>query len=171
MGRRQTGLQFESVLPSAIEVGIGTAGFSGIVVVLGQRAQGNWSAADVGRIVLLLQGSFAAILLSFLALLLDGAQVAEPTIWRAGSGTFVVYALLILPLRARQIERMRGTDASFSPGLARALFPVVFACTALQAYNTVFLHAGWPFALAVMFELAVALLNFVRLLRTLWERA
>ena len=97
--------------------------------------------------------------------------MAEPSIWRVGSGTFVVYALLILPLRAREIERMRRADPSFSPALARALFPVVFAMTALQAYNAVFLSAGWPFALAVVFELAVALLNVVRLLRTLWERS
>jgi hypothetical protein len=73
-------VQFEQVFTSAIEVGIGVAGFSGIVGVLGRRAEGQWSPSDRVRVALLLQTSFAAIGLSFLALALDGAGVVESTI-------------------------------------------------------------------------------------------
>jgi hypothetical protein len=163
-------LHFENLFTSAIEVGIATAGFSGIVVVLGQRAQGQWSPSDLGRISLLLQTSFAAIILAFLPLFLDGARVAEAVIWRIGSGCYVVYTALILPSRWRQTRTILEADASVSPRLTKFMFLVVAVFSAVQAYNALLLHAGWPFALAVVFELAMAFLMFVRLIRTLWER-
>jgi hypothetical protein len=162
-------VQFEQVFTSVIEVGIATAGFSGIVVVLGQRAQGEWSQSDLGRISLLLQTSFAAIFLAFLPLVLGGAGVSEAAVWRACSGTFAVYVLMAVPPRVRQIRRLQAEDPNYSPALFWAVMPMVGGIAALQLYNAVFLQLGWPFVVAVLYELAMAFVMFVRLLQQLWK--
>lgn len=164
-------MQFEQVFTSAIEVGIATAGFSGIAAVMGQRTQGTWSGAELGRISLLLQTSFMAIALGFLPLVLDGARVAEPVIWRIGSGCFVLYVLVAVPLRFRGTLRVRDADGSVSMPLFKLIIPFLFVFAALQAYNAAVLHAGWAFVLAVLLELAMGFFMFVRLLRILWDES
>jgi hypothetical protein len=109
-------LQYESVLTSVIEVGIATAGFSGIIAVLGRRSQGEWRTADLVRMSILLQASFAAILLSFLPMVLDGAGLSEPTVWRIASACFIAYAAIFGVRRLRQIRRAVANDPSVSPG-------------------------------------------------------
>ena len=163
-------MQFEQVFTSAIEAGIGVVGFSGIVGVLGQRAQGQWSPVDRVRIALLLQTSFAAIGLSFLALTLDGAGVAEPAIWKVGSACYALYVVLSILPRVRFFRTMPDTDSLFASLPAMGLIGVVVSVAALQAYNAVLVGTGWPFALAVIFELVVALTFFVRLLQGLWSQ-
>jgi len=163
-------VQFEQVFTSAIEAGIAVAGFSGIVAVLGRRAEGQWSPSDRVRVMLLLQTSFAAIGLSFLALALDGAGVADPTIWKVGSTCYALYAVLAVLPRVRLLRTMPNADPSFPPTLAKGLIVVVSSVAALQAYNAVALGVGWPFVLAVIFELVVALSVFVRLLQGAWSQ-
>jgi len=163
-------VQFEQVFTSAIEAGVAVAGFSGIVAVLGRRAEGQWIPTDRLRVTLLLQTSFAAIGLSFLALALDGAGVAEPTIWKVGSACYVLYAVLAVLSRVRLLRTIRNVDPAFPPTLAKGLIVVVISVATLQADNVVALGVGWPFVLAVIFELVVALAVFVRLLQGAWSQ-
>ncbi|KAA3639961.1 MAG: hypothetical protein DWP92_03885 [Armatimonadetes bacterium] len=164
-------LQFEQVFTSAIEVGIAIAGFSGIAAVMGQRARGTWSGVELARIAILLQTSFMAIAFSFLPLVLDGARVAEPVIWRIGSGCFVLYTLVTVPHRFRGALRVRDADGSVSMAVVKVIFPFLLVFAAFQAYNAAFLHEGWAFVLVVMIELAMGFFMFVRLLRMLWDEA
>lgn len=163
-------MRYESFFVSAIEVGIATAGFSGIVAGLRHGTDGTWSRGDLGRISLLLQTSFAAVLLSLVLLALHGAEVPEPLAWRIGSACFVVYMLAGIPLRMRGTVRVHREDASVSLRLFAALVPFLIALTGLQVYNAASLHAGWPIALAVAVELTMALFMFVRLVQTLWKQ-
>jgi hypothetical protein len=167
--QKRGAVQFEQVFTSAIEAGTAVAGFSGIVAVLGRRAEGQWSPSDRVRVTLLLQTSFAAIGLSFLALVLDGAGVADPTTWKVGSACYALYAVLAVVPRVRLFRTMTETDPSFAPTLAKGMVVVVFFVAALQIYNAALLGMGWPFALAVIFELVVALAVFVRLLQDAWS--
>ncbi len=164
-------MQFEQVFTSAIEVGIAIAGFSGIVAVLGQRTRGEWSRGDLGRMVVLLQSSFAAILLSFLVLILEGAQLREPLIWGVGSGCTLLYLVVVIPLRVRDFRKVQAADTSYSPVVFWIAFWLMVVSAAFQAYNLAVLQAGWPFALGVVTELALALLVFVRLLQALWRQS
>ncbi len=156
---------------SVIEAGIATAGFSGIAAALGRRAHGAWSIGELARISVLLQTSFAAILFSFLPLVLHGAGVAETLIWRTGSGCYVLYMSVALPFWIRGALKVPDAEASVSLGFFKTVFPLLVAFTAFQFYNALFLHAGWAFALAVIFELVMALLMLVRLIRTLWTQS
>jgi hypothetical protein len=96
--------------------------------------------------------------------------MAEPTIWRVGSACYSLYAVLAVLPRVRLFRTMADTDPSFAPTLANGLVVVVFSVAALQAYNAVVLGVGWPFALAVIVELVVALAIFVRLLQGAWSQ-
>jgi hypothetical protein len=154
-----------------IEVGIATAGFSGIVAVLGGRTQGGWSAGDAGRISLLLQGSFAAVIFSFLPLVLEGAGVTEATVWRISSASIAVYNLLSFLRSIRRTREASGMDPSvrFRLYLVSSLIFLIVSVP-LQVYNVVSLHAGWPFVVAVLLELVEAFIMFARLLQTSWTR-
>jgi len=164
-------LQFEPVLTSIIEVGIATAGFSGIVAVLGGRSQGEWRAGDVGRISLLLQGSFAAVLFSFLPLTLEGAGVSETTLWRISSASIAMYSALSTPRSIRRVREISEAD----PSVRLRLFLVsslvlLIVSVGLQVYNVFSLHVGWPFVFAVLLELVGAFIMFARLLQTIWQQ-
>jgi hypothetical protein len=87
-----------------------------------------------------------------------------------GSACYALYAALGILPRVRLFHTMPDTDPSFAPTLAKGLVGVVVAVAALQAYNAVLLGVGWPFALAVILELVVALAVFVRLLQGLWSQ-
>jgi hypothetical protein len=165
-----TELPFESLFTSAIEVGIATAGFSGIVAVLGQRAEGEWDVVDLVRTSILLQSSFAAILLSFLALLLHGAGVAEPTIWRVGSSCYAVHTLFALARRYVQARRAEA-DPTFSYAVFYVVTALLIPFTALQIANVTTLARGWIFAAAVVEELVMAFFIFLRLIQNLWEHS
>ena len=165
-------MQFESVFTSIIEVGIATAGFSGIVAVLGGRPQGGWLAGDVGRLTILLQASFSAILFSFLPLTLEGAGLAEPTVWRISSASYAVYLSLSLSIRGRQIRKASDADPSVRLVAFRyAYLGGGILIAVIQGYNVFALHAGWPFVLAVLGELVTAFIMFARLLRGIWEQS
>jgi hypothetical protein len=164
-------LQFESVFTSIIEVGIATAGFSGIVAALGRRSQGEWVVGDIGRISILLQASFSVILFSFLALTLVGAGISESAVWRISSASYTAYLAISVPVRVRQARK--ASDADPSIRLGSFLFVSVVGGVligGLQSYNVLVLHAGWQFVIAVLGELAQTFAMFARLLRGLWQR-
>jgi hypothetical protein len=79
------------------EISIALAGFSGIVAVMGQRASGEWSPAELTRLRLLLEVSLLVVFLSFLpALMLRGTS---PTVaWRVSSGVCGLAHLLPLAM-------------------------------------------------------------------------
>ena len=100
-------MEYESLFTSAIEVGIGIAGFSGIVAVLGHRSPGAWTSADRGRMGILLQTSFATVLLSFLPLLLSGIIVEKTLVWSVCSGVYVAYTMTSLVTRWPKVRELR----------------------------------------------------------------
>ena len=67
-------------LHTVAEVGIALAGFSGVVVALGQRS-GN--PAGIGRLWLLLAQALGAVIFAFLPLLLESAGLEPSANWRA----------------------------------------------------------------------------------------
>jgi hypothetical protein len=66
-------------LVATIEASIALAGFSGIVVVLGSRSEGEWQSHEDLRLTNLLGASFQAFLVSLLGILLLSAQLPAAT--------------------------------------------------------------------------------------------
>ena len=68
------------------EVGIALAGFTGLVVVLGRRAHGDWTPAERTQLAILLQTSLAAVFFALLPLLIPRLPFPETAVWRTLTG-------------------------------------------------------------------------------------
>jgi len=77
-------------LSTFAEVGIALAGFSGVVVVLGRRAVGEWIPLDRFRAITLLTLSLLLVVFSLLPLVLEPLGLAELTSLRLCNGLFAV---------------------------------------------------------------------------------
>ena len=163
-------MEFESLFTSAIEVGIGIAGFSGIAAVLGRRSAGDWTRADRGRMSILLQTSFATVLLSFLPLLLNGTVADSAILWTICSGIYAAYQTLSVVTRFPKVRELRKEpenevgDAYFYLALSGIAISVL-----LQLANVFWLRTGWPYALGVLWTMTFSFTQFVRLMRVLWR--
>jgi hypothetical protein len=158
----------EDILATTAEIGIALAGFSGIVAVLGARAQGAWSGADRFHLTMLLETSFAAVLWSFVPLVLLSAEVGPERVWLLTSAAYVGYMLLQFPRRTRQISSAdpAGPDANGELWFRVFVISGAVAHTLLQVVNAVWLRAPWPHIVAVLWALTLGFVMFVRLLRS-----
>ena len=153
-----------SILTSIIEVAIGIAGFSGIVVAI---ARGNDQVSEVTWFYLsiLLGGSAVAIVASYLPLLLISADVADPGIWIYPSGLLLLYQFgrnihLFLQMRRRVIV------ASFVNYAASFLtILVVGLCIA----NIFVIKSSWPYLTSMVLILLNAGLAFLALLNEVFR--
>jgi predicted MFS family arabinose efflux permease len=163
-------VEFESLFTSAIEVGIGITGFSGIVAVLGHRSAGEWSRTDRGRMSILLQTSFATVLLSFLPLLVHGMIADSGSLWAICSGIYFAYTLPALIVRIPGVRELRRSPQG---GINDAYFYFAISgyavSLALQLANVVWLRTGWPYAVGILWTMTFSFTQFVRLMGVLWR--
>ena len=153
-------MYWESVLSSAIEAGIGIVGFSGIIVAISSRSQGEWPPVERVRLNSLLGSSFAAVFFAFLPFILLSAGIPMVHIWRIGSALFLLSLAVVAVIRFRQFKRA-------SPRMSRqdsATFVFVGGLLALQIVNVAVIGADWPYLVGVLGGLAIAAAQFVRLL-------
>ena len=154
----------ESLLITYVQIGVAISGFSGIVVSLGNRGQGEWSHRDRQLLYALLGMSGGCTLLSALPLVLASTGLAEPTVWSASSGCSVILQLVLMVVRARQVGRDSDTLARERWVLAGAYAGGVM-CVAAQLVNCVWLGVAWPHLATITFYLAVSFIVFVRLVQ------
>ncbi len=150
------------VLSLTIEVSIAIAGFSGIVVVLGRRQAGEWTSVDRLRLRGLLNASFAPIGISGFALVLLASDLPAETVWRVASALYAALFVLFFSHGMRQASNL-------PQGEVNRLHLVVVGCSGvavslLLVVNAVSLAVFWPMAVALGFQLVLALVNFVGLL-------
>ena len=160
----------EALLTTVAEVGIAIAGFSGIAVVLGHRTDGEWSPQDTFRMRLLLRTSFAAVLFGLLPLALSSTDLPEVSVWTVASGFYLAF---IVGGLTTVILWDRGTFTASTEPIGRiysSVFPALLATElALLVANLVVLRTAWPYLFALLVTLTVSFIQFVRLLRRLWQ--
>ena len=141
-----------------------------MVAVLGRRSAGDWTRADRGRMSILLQNSFATVLLSFLPLLVSGTVADDRALWTFCSGIYVVYTVVALVVRIPRVRELRREPQN---EVDDAYLYFVGAGTAvsliLQLANIVWLRVGWPYAFGVLWTMTFSFTMFVRLMRVLWK--
>ena len=153
-------MYWESVLSSAIEAGVGIVGFSGIIVAVSSRGQGEWSSVERVRLFSLLGSSFSAVFFAFLPYILLSAGMPIVLTWRVGSAIFFLSLAVVAVIRFRQFKKA-------SPQMSRqesTTFLFIGGLLALQIVNVVVIGADWPYLVAVLGALAIAAAQFVRLL-------
>jgi hypothetical protein len=151
------------LLVTLAQLGVALAGFSGIVVVLGARASGQWSARERQLLSVLLAASGAVILWSLLPLLLLASELPERRVWLISSGTWAMGQVVVLALRSRQVVRDRGARGQDRILLVSAFLGGV-AALGVQLVN-LRLTVAWPHLTGVAWHLALSFLVFVRLLQ------
>jgi hypothetical protein len=152
------------LLTTLAQLGVTLAGFSGIVVVLGARAAGQWSSREQQLLTILLGASGSAILWSILPLLLLAAELPERRVWLVSSGIWCINQAAVLVVRVRGLAQdpdARTQERSW------VIFAFLGSITALaiQLANLIWLGVAWPHLTAVVWQLVLSFLVFVRLLK------
>ncbi len=145
-----------------IEVSITIAGFSGIVIVLGRRAAGEWSPRDRLQLRALLLSTMTPMAISGLVLFLLSTEMAEDYVWRISSGFAVgLFAFQSITgiRRARSLLRDE-TEYTTMYVLLGVSISVALLCLA----NAVSIVALWPIALMTVWLIGLSLFNFIQLL-------
>jgi hypothetical protein len=163
---REGPMEYSDTLIAVVEVAIAFAGFSGIVSIFGRPSPSEWSLDDRHRLSNLLRASFTALFVAFFALLLLGAGLPERRTWAISSA---VWALCWLVLASNSIFRARAAIRSGEVPAAATMYLRVMlvasvAFTLLQVANAVYLQTFWAFLSGLLFALAAAASQFVRLL-------
>jgi hypothetical protein len=161
--------EFE-ILQSLPEVGVTLVGFSGVVVVLGQRARGDWTRPELLGLLLLLHASFIIVLLPLVPVWLGQFDLATPEIWRISNAVLAVAHISILvwylPFAysvTRESDYLTPWVRVIQPPLIVLGLLIVAAETA-AAFGTIAPLAAPVFSGALIFLLLIALVSFASLL-------
>lgn len=148
----------DSFFASAVEVAIAIAGFAGIVAAIRHRDISRWAHEEQILLRMLLTASGMSISFALLPAVLAEAHLPEPTIWRIGSASLLVWQIGIWVHRSRQLRAV-GT-ARATPMVLRAW---VLVAVVLQALN-IELGTSWPYLLGIFSILLNAFTFFLILL-------
>jgi hypothetical protein len=149
-------MQGQEALTSIIEVGIGIAGFSSIVVTL-SRNHLTEEIKTAFRQIWLQSGII--ITFSAIPLILSTTDVKPESIYVIASymyGAAMVLGLIFGPAR----KRFRSHPIL----LIVTLFPL------LHFYNAVYLGQAWPYLCILLAGIVMAFLSFYQLIQYLWNR-
>jgi len=138
----------DGLLTTTAEISIAIAGFSGIVVAVapGRMAELPTAAKSILSTLLLVTASTFAY--AFVPLLILSADVQEETAWRVSSLLHAIY--LVAASAYRMSQRVR-TSRDERPSGSFYLFTLfVAAALALQVVNMLWLHAAWPYLVAMV---------------------
>jgi len=156
-------------LRTIAEVAVAIAGFTGIVVVFGGRAGGDWSPDEAERLWLLLSQALVVTLFAFLPILLQAAGLEGPAIWRLSNGLLGITIWGIganIAFRQRHFERVRAASLltrcfEYATSAAGACISISLVAHSAGALAT---RGPFLFLFALLFLLAASIMNFWRLL-------
>ena len=148
-----------------VEASVAMAGFSGVVVVFGRRAEREWSPIERHRLEYLLTASFTVLFLSLAALVLLHAGTDPQTTWRIGSATWSIIGTYVIVLITRRAARVSRDD----PELPNAAWIVLLlgltgAFVLLSLANALTMREFWPFLAALVWLFGLACYVFTRLI-------
>lgn len=156
-------MQPADFLSLVVEVSITIAGFSGIVIVLGRRARGEWSPRDQIQLRALLLSSMMPLAISGLGLFLLTTELTVGSVWRICS----VFAICLFGFHATTgIRRARQSlKNEIDPATIYVLYSVSISVILLLGLaNTFAIVAFWPIALLLVWMIGLSLFNFIQLL-------
>ncbi len=146
-----------------IEISITIVGFSGIVIVLGRRAQGEWTARDQIQLRGLLISSITAIAISGLGLLLLTTEMPIGYVWRICSVFTIGLFAFQATIGIRRAQRLLSKEFNW-PATYIFLSVAIALAVLLGMANAVVIVAFWPIALLLIWLISVSLFHFIQLL-------
>lgn len=161
----------EDSLIAIAEIGIGLAGFSGLVAAFVQQSGHEWRMEQKARIVLLIVLSFGIMISALMPFALSGTSNSPALIWGA---PMIAFSLLCISLLFYWIRVSRKHDF-------RILFPwisipVMVVAALLQVIclfsgiGVIFPYSASLFTLGLLCVLAFGANIFVALLESIWGK-
>ncbi len=162
-------MEHHDILRTLAEVATAFAGFTGIVVVLGGRARGNWRTNDTIALLTLLAASLGVVFFGFVPDLALAAHLEPSQAWRLSTFLFATYHLVVI------LSSLLGRKQALARGevhrLPRAIVPVTLtgglSIILAQFLTAAGLASSWLFffyLLGLLWMLAIATLVFAVLL-------
>lgn len=153
-------------LTAIIEASIALAGFSGIVVAVGRRSEGEWRPQEDLRLVNLLVSSFTALLVALLGVLLLLTSLPPTTSWRLCSVAWLIAVAVHSGWIVSRSQRLGDEGLRHThPGFYWFAVGLTLGVAALQAVNVVWLRAFWPVFAGIATNMVLAARQFLVLLR------
>jgi len=138
------------------EIAIAVTGFSGVVLVFGERGDRSWTEIDRVRFRMLFTGTLTPLGLIALSFVLDASMIERSAIWQTCSLAYVLAASTTAFLNLRAAARADSRDPDLHvPRFARIWRggAVALLCAALvmvlQLANAISLHSFWPVLVSV----------------------
>lgn len=148
----------EAFLSSVVEIGIGMAGFAGIIAAIRQRDVSTWDPHHRVLLQMLFTATAAAIGFSLLPSILSEAGLLPSQTWRVGSVCLTLWFVGAIAFRRYQ-ARQRGVRFPIARVVLVLVLPiVVLLVTNLQN------GASWPYLLGVVGILINGFATFLALL-------
>ena len=161
-------MEGESTLQVFAEVGVALTGFTGVVAVFGNRAQGGWKPIDLLRFRIMLGSSIATLLLALLPLALQQLGLPLRMLWGLSSGAFVLYQGTVIVLDIRQARRIGAfQDPTYNPWIRRFIGVTASTILVLQLLNVLgvgFEREPGPYLLGLFLLVSLCAFSFVMLL-------
>jgi hypothetical protein len=160
-------VEVTGVLELLAELSVAVLGFSGVVVVLGRRASGDWTEIDRVRFRGMVRFAALALILSLLPFPFRSAGWSEPAVWgwSSGIGTPLCAFLFVFYGQVRRVVPWSNPAVS-KFGLIYALSAIVAGTIllALNATGIVFRHTATPYLVATLLLFGASVTAFFRLL-------
>ena len=122
-------------LQTFAEVGVALTGFTGVVVVFGRRAHGDWSPVELANLYDLLWASLNVVFFAFLPLVMVSIMTAD-AMWRVVSGAFALAEILFFGhywWRGARFFRDRVPAPTWGVRLAFIAIPLMIAAPVTKA--------------------------------------
>ena len=150
------------------QLAIGIAGFTGIVLALGKRSQGELTVIERARLLDLLRITFGAGFLSFAPMLVDSFTANAAVSWRVSHGAFAGWNVFcattfIATIRPQELPMVNRVIAV--PGAVVTVFAALVAFGLLQRFSYGIYLTG------LLWLLFVSAIQFSGLLLDGWRSA
>ena len=154
-------------LSTIAEIGIGLAGFAGIIFAIGYQSH-PLDPLDRMRVIGMLSGSLGVTLTATLPLVLADICVAEQTLWRTSSAAFAAYmltCLLYVLHGSRSLSRLARSQLHPGVWIFVVCGSLVFALALVgNALGWPGAPSAGPYLAGLYFLLLYSSIQFLRLL-------
>jgi hypothetical protein len=153
-------LDTQSILTTVAEVSVALAGFTGVVAVLGNRRNHDWTADERLQLRTLVETSLTALFASFAPSVLYLVVTSEPGVWRGANfvlGILHLANLVAFLRRAKDANPTASQKGLLVIGIAIILAHFLASAGVLPWYTLIFI-------IGLLQQVFIAALNFVLLL-------
>ena len=155
-------------LYTCAEVSVALAGFSALVVAIGDRGDSRFGPLVQNLVTTLIERSLVAAFFSFIPVLLEGLGLAPSTLWFICSGGLGAY-IGFLPVRSARRRRIAPEQSAFVSGPLFGVLVVIGAAVAvlqfLNAVGFVLQQGVWFYLVGLTFLISTVAYLFLFAIR------